>query len=321
MRTAFIEALADICEQDTNVVLLTGDLGFGVLNDFRRRFPGQFFNVGVAEQNLAGVAAGMAMTGHKVLTYSIGNFPTLRCLEQVRSDICYHQAEVTVVTVGGGMSYGALGPSHFATEDLAIMRALPGMTVVAPGDPWEVKQLLPQILERPGPAYLRLGRDGEPRVLPGGAEVKLGVPTRARQGEDGLLLTTGAMLEPALRVAERLDRSGMRLAVRSVHTLSPLDEGAVAGLVGRAPFVITCEEHTTRGGLGGAVAEVMAECGIRTPFKRFGLPPRFPRGVGSQEYLRAVNGISPDDLERLATAMAGGNKGSSGKGSTNGPGA
>ena len=311
MRTAFIKALSDICEQDADVLLLTGDLGFGVLNDFRRRFPDQFFNVGVAEQNLAGVAAGLAMTGHKVLTYSIGNFPTLRCLEQVRNDICYHQAEVTVVTVGGGMSYGALGPSHFATEDLAIMRALPEMTVVAPGDPEEVKRLLPQVIERPGPAYLRLGREGEPRVLPDGADVKLGVPTLARLGGDGLLLTTGAMLAQALRVAERLDREGARLAVASVHTLSPLDEGGIARLAARAPFVITCEEHTTRGGLGGAVAEVMAEQGIRTPFRRFGLPPRFPRGVGSQEYLRARNGISPDDLERLAAAMARGTKGSS----------
>src|SRR5256885_1033596 len=144
------------------VVLLTGDLGFAVLDEFRANCPRQFYNVGVAEQNLAGVAAGLALSGHIVFTYSIGNFPTLRCLEQVRNDICYHQADVKIVTVGGGLAYGSLGMSHFATEDLAILRALPELTVVAPGDPTEVEQLVPQIVARPGPVYLRLGPGGRP---------------------------------------------------------------------------------------------------------------------------------------------------------------
>src|SRR2546429_6775395 len=153
----------DLASRDPRIVLLTGDLGFAVLDEFRAKYPAQFYNVGVAEQNLAGVAAGLALAGHVVFTYSIGNFPTLRCLEQVRNDICYHNADVKIVAVGGGLAYGSLGVSHFATEDLAILRALPNMTVVAPGDPVEVAQLVPQIVQREGPVYLRLGRAGERR--------------------------------------------------------------------------------------------------------------------------------------------------------------
>jgi len=176
VRDAFVNGLATACETNPDIVLLTGDLGFGVFNDFRDRFPGQFMNLGVAEQNLAGVGAGLALSGHTVFTYSIANFPILRCLEQIRNDICYHGADVKIVSVGGGMAYGALGPSHFATEDLGIMRMLPGLVVVAPGDPVEVERLLPQIIAHEGPVYLRLGRAGEARVTPEGADVRLGAP-------------------------------------------------------------------------------------------------------------------------------------------------
>ena len=149
MRDTFLRVLLDIARENPRVILMTGDLGFKVLDEFRAECPRQFYNVGVAEQNLTGVAAGLALTGHVVFTYSIGNFPTLRCLEQVRNDVCYHNADVKIVTVGGGMAYGSLGFSHFATEDLAILRALPGMTVVAPGDPTEVEKLVPQIADQP----------------------------------------------------------------------------------------------------------------------------------------------------------------------------
>src|SRR5213078_2569899 len=158
MRTAFFRALLELAAADERVNLVVGDLGFGVVEPFVERFPARFFNAGVAEQNMTGIAAGLALSGKTVFTYSIANFPTLRCLEQIRNDICYHAADVKIVSVGGGMAYGALGFSHFATEDLAIMRALPGLTVVAPGDPVEVKELLPQIVRHPGPVYLRLGR-------------------------------------------------------------------------------------------------------------------------------------------------------------------
>src|SRR5712691_10038528 len=164
MRPAFFRALPELAAADERVNLVVGDLGFGVVEPFVERFPARFFNAGVAEQNMTGIAAGLALSGKTVFTYSIANFPTLRCLEQIRNDVCYHNANVKVVAVGGGFAYGALGMTHHATEDLAIMRALPGMVVVAPGDPLETELATRAIVSHSGPCYLRLGRAGEPKV-------------------------------------------------------------------------------------------------------------------------------------------------------------
>ena len=303
MRDTFIRVLLEIARENPRVILMTGDLGFKVLDEFRAECPRQFYNVGVAEQNLTGVAAGLALTGHFVLTYSIGSFPTLRCLEQVRNDVCYHNADVKIVTVGGGMAYGSLGFSHFATEDLAILRALPGMTVVAPGDPVEVEKLLPQIIDQPGPVYFRLGRVGEKRIHDPKTEVSLGQPTQVRAGSDILLLTTGGMLPVALEAAEMLVHHDIDAAVVSVHTLKPLDGDTICNLASGFSAVITCEEHTILGGLGGAVAEVLLEAGIATRFRRFGLAPTFPVGVGSQDHLRSANSIDALALNSLALSL------------------
>ena len=305
MRNAFVQSLLRVAAEDPRVLLVTGDLGFGVLDEFRSKHPDQFYNVGVAEQNLAGVAAGLALSGHVVFTYSIGNFPTLRCLEQVRNDICYHGANVKIVSVGGGLAYGGLGFSHFATEDLAILRALPGLTVVAPGDPIEVEQLLPQIVKHQGPVYLRLGRAGEKPVHDRAVTVRLGSPTRARAGSDVLFLSTGGMLPVALQAADLLDRDGLSAEVWSVHTVKPLDDEAICELGARFPIVIACEEHTSLGGFGGALAEVLLEAGVTPVFRRFALPPSFPVGVGSQEYLRTLNGIDAVALHSLAVSLVG----------------
>lgn len=284
---------------DPSIVLLSGDLGFGVLDEFRNRFPAQFVNVGVAEQNMASLAAGLGMTGHKVFTYSIANFPTLRCLEQLRNDVCYHAAPVVTVAVGGGMAYGALGPSHFATEDLAILRALPEMTVLSPGDPHEVRALLPQLLERGGPAYLRLGRAGEPKVHASDVPVVLGQPTEVLEGADVCLLATGGMLPVAMEVGHGLlERHGVAASLFSVHTLKPLNEDALVEAVGQHPAVVTLEEHTVNGGLGGAVAEVLLEAGLTPRFLRVGLPPAFPSAIGSQEYLRSVLYLDAPSVQR-----------------------
>ncbi len=303
MRDAFIRALLRIATADSRVLLITGDLGFKVLDEFRAKCPDQFYNVGVAEQNLTGVAAGLALSGHVVFTYSIGNFPTLRCLEQLRNDIAYHNLDVKIVTVGGGMAYGSLGFSLFATEDLAIVRSLPGMTVVAPGDPIEVEKLVPQIVAHAGPVYLRLGRAGEKPMHEPDAEVVLGRPTRARSGTDVLLLTVGGMLPVAMEAAADLARENVEAEVVSVHTLKPLDAETICDLALQFKILVTCEEHTILGGLGGAVAEVLLEAGIPTTFRRFGLPPTFATGVGSQEYLRSLNGIDARALHNLVLSL------------------
>jgi transketolase len=293
VRTAFIRALTDIARQDRRVTLVTGDLGFGVVEPFAQSFPDQFVNAGVAEQNMTGVATGMALTGRIVFTYSIGNFPTLRCLEQIRNDVCYHAADVKVVTVGGGFAYGALGISHHATEDLAIMRALPNIVVVAPGDPLEAEAATRAMATRPGPGYLRLGRAGAHPGPAGPLRFELGRAIVVRDGADVTLISTGGMLERAVRVAERLDADGIRVRVLSMHTLKPLDTAAVLRAAQETRAVVTLEEHSAIGGLGSAVAEVLAEAQIpRVPFRKLALPPVFASTVGSQEYLRDGAGLS-----------------------------
>lgn len=296
MRTAFFNSLSELAAADTAVMLVVGDIGFGLADKFAARFPAQFVNAGVAEQQMTGLAAGLALEGRIVFTYSIGNFPTLRCLEQIRSDVCYHELNVTIVTVGGGLSYGALGASHHTTEDLAIMRALPGLVVVAPGDPVEAGLATRAVAAHRGPCYLRLGRAGEPAVHRGDVRFELGRAIVVRDGHDLTLISTGAMLETTLDVATRLAVEGYRARVLSMHTVKPLDAAAVRAAAAETDAIATVEEHSLLGGLGGAVAEVLAECDDRVPFTRIALPSAFCEAAGTQEYLKARAGLAPDGI-------------------------
>jgi len=251
----------------------------------------------VAEQNMTGVAAGMAMLGRIVFTYSIANFPTLRCLEQIRNDVCYHHANVKIVALGGGFAYGALGMTHHATEDLAIMRALPGMTVVAPGDPIEADLATRAIIARAGPCYLRLGRSGERVLHRPDVPFELGKAITLRDGQDLTIISTGGMLATALEAADHLDVRGISTRVLSMHTLKPIDENAITAAATDTGAIFTLEEHTKIGGLGSAVAEVLAEMnGQRIPFRRIGLPSGFAPLAGSQEYLLAAHGLGLDSV-------------------------
>jgi transketolase len=297
VRTAFIRTLAELAESDERINLVVGDLGFGVVEPFREKFPDRFVNAGVAEQDMTGIAAGMALCGKVVFTYSIANFPTLRCLEQIRNDVCYHHADVKIVSVGGGLGYGALGMTHHATEDVAVMRALPSMTVVAPGDPLETELATRAVIEQSGPAYLRLGKSGEPRVHASTVSFRLGEAIRVSEGTDITLIATGVMLWNTLQAAERLARDGIQVRVLSMHTIKPLDEAAVLAAARETAAIATIEEHSVIGGLGSAVAEVLAESAeARVPFKRLGIPSTASTLIGSQAYLRnayslSVNGI------------------------------
>ena len=303
MREAFFESLVRLAAEDERIYLLVGDLGFGVADEFRRRFPGRFLNAGVAEQNMTGVAAGLALAGKIVFTYSIANFPTLRCLEQIRNDVCAHNANVKIVAVGGGLAYGALGPSHHATEDLAILRALPNMVVVAPGDPQEAAQATAAIARHPGPCYLRLGRAGEPAVHDTVAFI-LGRAARVRRGLHLSLIATGTMLAIADQVSRRLERDGVGAGLWSMHTLKPLDVDAVREAAA-AGLLFTLEEHSVIGGLGSAVAEVLCEQGYSGVFRRIALPDAFAPAAGSAAYLRRRNGLDADTvLERVRRVHA-----------------
>src|SRR6266478_3691001 len=204
MRDHFIKRLGQLASSDKRIVLITGDLGFGVFNDYRRDFPDQFINAGVSEQNMTMLATGMALEGHIAFTYSIGNFPTLRCLEMIRNDAAYHGANVKVVCIGGGFSYGALGISHHATEDLAILRSLPGLKVVSPGDEWEVRQATRALVTTPGTCYLRLDKSKAPATHRAHDVFEIGVARRVHEGTDLTIAATGGILQVALEAADEL---------------------------------------------------------------------------------------------------------------------
>ena len=292
MRTAFIKALNELADTDPRVCLVVGDLGYSVIEDFANKHPDQFVNAGVAEQNMIGLAVGMALSGKVVFTYSIGNFGTLRCLEQIRNDACYHRANVKVVAVGGGLAYGNLGVTHHASEDVAILRALPNMTVVAPGDPIEAQLATRALVALDGPAYLRLGKAGEPVVHTTEPAFELGRAIEMREGSDLTLIASGGMLATSDKIAAQLAAKGVSVRLLSMHTIKPIDREAVLRAATETRFVFTLEEHSVDGGLGGAVAEVMAELeGPHAALKRIGLRPQFNQVVGDQNYLKSLHGL------------------------------
>jgi len=297
MRGAFFRALLDLAEREPRVNLIVGDLGFGVVEEFVRRFPDRFLNAGVAEQNMTGIAAGLALSGKIVFTYSIANFPILRCLEQVRNDVCYHDADVKIVAIGGGLAYGSLGMTHHATEDLAIMRSLPRITVIAPGDPIEAEAATRAVAVHPGPCYLRLGRAGESNVHARQINFRIGKAIQLCDGKDLTLISTGGMLETAARVSELLQRNGVGARLLSMHTLKPLDVDSILEAARATGAIFTLEEHSVIGGLGSAVAEILAENRESLiTFKRLGLSTDCSSPIGTQEYLRAHHGLSVESL-------------------------
>ena len=308
MRNAFFRALTELAAADPRVELVVGDVGYGAMEGFAERFPDRVLNAGIAEQNMTGVATGLALTGSVVFTYSIANFPTLRCLEQLRNDACYHGANVKVVAVGGGLSYGSLGMSHHATEDLAILRALPGIAVAAPGDPLEAEVLTAEIGRLEGPAYLRLGKAGEPVVHSARPSLPPGSSVRVVEGSNVALLACGSMLPVAVEAAGRLAAAGVSARVVSMPWIDPIDTGAIIDAAATG-LVATMEEHSIVGGLGSAVAEILAEgehpdC-RSARLLRLGLPHRYESTVGDQEFLRRRNGLDAESVTARILAALG----------------
>lgn len=289
MRDTFINELTKIASNDPNIILLTGDLGFGVFEEFRELFPKQFLNVGVAEQNMTMVAAGMALKGKKVFTYSIGNFPTLRCLEQIRNDICYHDLDVTIVSIGGGFSYGSLGMSHHATEDLSIMRSLPNLICVAPSSLDETRKATRALYETHGPSYLRLDKSSADTTC---NEFKIGTAIKVKEGKDLTIISTGGILEEALSAASLLEESFINCRVLSMHTIKPIDVNAIRQAVSETGGIVTVEENNILGGLGGAVSEVCLEEKLYPSFfHRIGMRDEYSSIVGDQYFLRSHYGM------------------------------
>jgi transketolase len=294
MRTAFIDALIDQARQNPRIFLVVGDLGFSVVEPFVKEFPDRFLNAGVAEQNMTAVAAGLAAEGWRVFTYSIANFPTLRCLEQIRNDVCYHRLPVTVVAVGAGLAYGNMGYSHHCVQDLAVMRAMPNLTLLSPADPGETIESVQWLATHSGPAYLRLGKAGE-KVLHAARGLDVG-PLRVREGaSDRALVATGSVLSVALAAAERIEASGgERVAVFSCPWLKPVEATFFAALWDFRRLV-SLEEHVPEGGLGELLAG-LAPAG--TEVRRLALSHDAVSTVGTQEYLRARSGLTADAAAR-----------------------
>jgi transketolase len=288
MRDAFINTLYELAAADSKVMLITGDLGFGVFDNFSQSFPKQFLNVGIAEQNMLGVSVGMALEGYKVFCYSLANFPTLRCLEQIRNDACYHNANVKIVSMGGGFSYGSLGISHHATEDLSIMRSLPNLTVVSPCDDWEASEATKEMALGDGTYYLRLDKSTAGFTQKPNEVFKLGKSRCLREGQDITLIGVGGIVQSILTAAEILAEKSVSCRVISMHTIKPIDQEAIFQGVEQTKGIITIEENTIIGGLGGAVAELCLENQqIPKIFHRIGLNDCFSSIVGTQDYLRS----------------------------------
>ncbi len=303
MRDAFIEELTDIAAEDPNLILITGDLGFGVFDDFSKNFPNQFLNVGVAEQNMTMVAAGMAMEGKKVFTYSIGNFPTLRCLEQIRNDICYHDLNVTIVSIGGGFSYGQLGMSHHATEDLSIMRALPNLLVTAPSSILEVKRLTQELYESSCPSYLRLDKS-HAKGPKKASSIQLGKALKIREGKDLTIISCGGILHEAIKAADLLEKEGFDLRILSMHTIKPLDHYSIDEAVKETGGIITLEENNILGGLGSAVAEYcLTSNQIPNFFHRIGIKDEYSSVVGDQNFLRDYYKLGSFEIVRAIKSL------------------
>ena len=287
MRDTFVRTLLEIAKKDKNVYIITGDLGFGVLKPFWTELPDQIINAGIAEQNMTSIAAGLAMQGKTVYTYSIGNFPTLRCIEQIRNDCAYHNANVKVVCVGGGFVYGSLGMSHHATEDIAMMRSLPDVTVLAPGDLVEAECATKAIYETPGTCYLRLGRGGEKRIHEKLDGFTIGKAIKIQKGEKVAVFSTGAIFDEVNEACEELKMQGIIPTVYTFPTVKPIDKDVILECAKTHKAIVTVEEHNLSGGFGSAVAEVLAETdGVKAKLVRVALDDRYSCIVGSQKYLR-----------------------------------
>ena len=293
MRNAFIDELVDQASKNSNIALVVGDLGYSVVEPFADRFPDRFINAGVAEQNMMGLAAGMASEGYHVFTYSIANFPTFRCAEQIRNDIDYHNLPVTIVAVGGGLSYGNLGYSHHAVQDYALMRSFPNMLIGAPGDPMEVRACMRYFINNPQPSYLRLGKAGEPCFHKDVPSVLPGQWLNLRNGEkDGAtFLTTGATLEMAHRFIDENPELGS-WAINSLPLWSMKAKGLQSGQIEKYTTTTSLEDHLMDGGFGSWLLEAASSSPhLLSNVRIKALDPKVCGMVGSQSILNLTGGL------------------------------
>ncbi len=293
MRNAFANQITELAQADKRIVLLSGDIGNRLFDDLKAKCPDRFFNCGVAEANMIGVAAGMAMSGLRPVCYTITPFITYRCMEQIRIDVCYHHQPVIIVGAGAGLSYASLGATHHSCEDMGMLRLLPGLAVIAPADAMEVRCAMKAALKYPNPVFIRIGKKGEPVIHKTEPKFEIGKAIPVRDGKDVCLLSAGNMLPVALETADRLAAQSISAKVVSFHTIKPLDEATLAVVFKNFKLVITIEEHSILGGLGGSVAEWLSTFpSAKATLIRCGTADEFLHETAEQEEAREHFGLT-----------------------------
>ena len=306
MRNAFAKAVTDLSDLHPELVLLAGDIGNRLFDGLKEKHPNRFYNCGVAEANMTGVAAGLAASGMRPITYTITPFNTIRCLEQIRLDVCYPNLPVIIVGTGSGLSYAGLGATHHSMEDIALLRTLPNMHIVCPADPIEVKLALTDALRAGVPTYIRLGKKGEPTVHLAEPHFEIGKSICIREGSDIAIVSVGNMLAEAVEVAERLYLYGISAQVSSMHTVKPLDDLALTNVFSEKKLVVVIEEHALIGGASSAVLEWGCDQGVDLgKFMRFGGPDKFLFSCGNQDQARKLIGLTSENIaQKILTRLS-----------------
>lgn len=297
MRDIFVKTIFKIAERNKNIFLLTGDLGFKLFDEFRENCPGRFFNTGVAEANMIGIAAGLSLSGKNVYCYSIASFLCMRPFEQIRIDVCFNNLNVKLLGGGGGLSYGLEGMTHHTIEDFAIMKSLPNMTVIAPGDIKEAEEIAKESVKYPGPIYIRLPKQApEKSIYPENKKIKIGKGEIIKKGENICLIATGSMLNHARIASEKLEDKKINPTLVSIHTIKPLDEDLIKRISKTHKKIFVIEEHSHIGGLGSSIAEILLENKYKGLFKKIALPDKYTCYIGHPPYLYDKYGLSPDKI-------------------------
>ncbi len=298
MKTALIKSFTRLMNEHSDMVIITADMGFDVFEELQKKYPNRFFNTGVTEQGSMSFATGMALSGYKVFIYAQAAFATMRCFEQVRLDVAYNNVNVKIIGTNAGVSLNQLGVSHFALEDIGLMRLLPNMKIFSPGDPSEMEWSMDQAYKINGPAYVRFTKTGGTPIHSRKMKFQIGKVVKIKTGTDGVFFVTGGLLSMAIRVVENLRKKRISLSLYSVPTIKPIDKSLIVKEARRKKFIITLEEHYIVGGVGSAVAEVLAEEKVAIELLRFGFPDKFTSVTGSVDYLLARNGISIEKIEK-----------------------
>lgn len=306
MRQLCLDMVYEFAQKDRRIFFIGSDLGVGTLQKFKEEMPERFLMEGVNEANIIGMAAGLGLEGKIVYVNTIATFLSRRCFEQIVLDVCLHNVNVRLIANGGGLVYAPLGPTHLAIDDIGILRTIPNMTIVAPADESEMARLMPLTVDYPGPIYIRLGKGNEPILTPDNVPFQIGKAIAMREGNDALIITTGVTIKAALDAAEILNKQGLKAAVLHVHTIKPLDTDTIMKYAAVVPVIVTVEEHTLMGGLGSAVAELVAEANFNPAkrFKRIGIPDVFPEQYGSQESLMALYDITAENVAGVVAGLS-----------------